>query len=503
MFEITINHEDSSKSVTVQKPEVIIGRKNEFQAIDLDLTPDDTVSRVHARVALVEAGVLLEDLNSSLGTTVNGFSIKEPVLLNPQDAVVMGATTLCFAYKATQSDQSPAARQPNPKPPPIKKPARKQISRSQANRGASQHRPRRRDAQQATPQAHSKSQEGYKMELELQLKDKRWAVTVEKNQALVGRKNEECEIDVDLTGDLSVSRVHARIWEQDGQCWIEDQGSRHGVKINGEAITAPSLVRHTDQVHIGATLVRIQLMITKSERLKPKPRRKASETTPMPVDETVGMPIEGRYPVFKASQYPYSSPEVRRAGKKSEFENEDSPVGEIRILTELMCDAEPQINSLNKKKSVGYLRELMMCPIEFGRQLDIETLSVSVVERAIKIIPGVGRAALFVANPAEETLVPLAHEPSFKPILSSVLAQQSLADRKGIIWRQCDKEESMRRLPIQSGMYAPLICGDIECGLLIVDTKQKELEYAPEDLSLLMVLAQIAASDLVRLQIGK
>ena len=73
MFEITINHEDSSKSVTVQKPEVVIARKNEFQVVDLDLTPDDTVSRVHARVALVEAGVLLEDLNSSLGTTVNGL----------------------------------------------------------------------------------------------------------------------------------------------------------------------------------------------------------------------------------------------------------------------------------------------------------------------------------------------------------------------------------------------------------------------------------------------
>lgn len=501
MFEVTIQREGGSQTVSINKSEMVIGRKNEFQAIDLDLSPDDTVSRVHARVALIEAGVQLEDLGSSLGTTLNGYPVKEPVMVNPQDAIVVGETTLMVSYKATQRGASdvPQPASPKPAPAPAKRKAKGTTAgspRAAGHRGASQHRPPPgRGAKKPT------AKEGYKIQLELELKGKRWAVVVDRPEAIIGRKNEEHQVDVDLSEDLSVSRVHARIWEQDGQCWVEDQGSRHGVKLNGESIGGAMAVRQADKIHVGSTMIRVQLLAAKSIRQKPKPRRKAAATSPLPTEETVGMPVEGRYPVFKADFYPYTSPAARKAGESVDVTLEDSPVGEIRTQHHLSLDDDPRVNSMNKKKSMEYYQGLLSCVGMFSLQTDMEGLGASVVEQVMKMVPGAERVALFLTEAEKNKLVPVAHEPSFRPILSSVLAQEAMADRKGLAWRQCDKEESMRRLPVQAGMYSPLVCGEEECGLLSVDTKQAEFEYAPEDLSLLIAVSQVAAAHVHRLRL--
>jgi pSer/pThr/pTyr-binding forkhead associated (FHA) protein len=65
-----------------------------------DKVLDDTsVSRRHAKLALTEAGLALEDLKSAYGTTVNGHKLEpfQAVIVEPGDEVSIGAVKLVLA----------------------------------------------------------------------------------------------------------------------------------------------------------------------------------------------------------------------------------------------------------------------------------------------------------------------------------------------------------------------------------------------------------------------
>jgi len=73
-------------------------------------------------------------------------------------------------------------------------------------------------------------------------------------QARIGRALEN---DVVLT-ESSVSRLHARIVLSPTRCWIEDLGSRTGVVLNGEALSAPHSLNDGDLIRIGGSLFRFE-----------------------------------------------------------------------------------------------------------------------------------------------------------------------------------------------------------------------------------------------------
>ena len=63
--------------------------------------------------------------------------------------------------------------------------------------------------------------------------------------------------DLDLRPDKNVSRRHACIWQQSGFYWIEDLGSRLGVKLNGLRIAEKRKLSFGDKIMIGRTLVQL------------------------------------------------------------------------------------------------------------------------------------------------------------------------------------------------------------------------------------------------------
>jgi adenylate cyclase len=73
---------------------IIIGRLWRGQPVDLDLTPDHTVSRRHARLSFEEGAYWLEDLGSTGGTWVNDQRITAKTRIAPDDQVILGQTTL-------------------------------------------------------------------------------------------------------------------------------------------------------------------------------------------------------------------------------------------------------------------------------------------------------------------------------------------------------------------------------------------------------------------------
>ena len=73
---------------------IIIGRSSPDQTVDLDLTPDNSVSRHHARLTWEHGAYWLVDLNSKAGTKINEHTLQAKTRLEPGDKVRIGLTLL-------------------------------------------------------------------------------------------------------------------------------------------------------------------------------------------------------------------------------------------------------------------------------------------------------------------------------------------------------------------------------------------------------------------------
>lgn len=89
-----------------ESQEIAIGRAKYGLSVDLDLTPDQGVSRPHARIWTDGEKYWIEDLNSSNGTTVDGKQIKEKgkIPLEPGSSVRISETTLRLESPADVAD---------------------------------------------------------------------------------------------------------------------------------------------------------------------------------------------------------------------------------------------------------------------------------------------------------------------------------------------------------------------------------------------------------------
>ena len=105
MFEIEIRQAEGNRTVLIEEPEVVFGRRNEVREVDVDLNPDTTVSRVHARVWKSDTDVRIEDLGSSLGTIVNGDKLETAATINADDVIQLGETVIRVLGKSSSKSR--------------------------------------------------------------------------------------------------------------------------------------------------------------------------------------------------------------------------------------------------------------------------------------------------------------------------------------------------------------------------------------------------------------
>jgi FHA domain len=60
---------------------------------------------------------------------------------------------------------------------------------------------------------------------------------------------------VSLPSDTYLSQMHARLFREDGQAYLEDLGSTNGTWLNGERIAAVAPVDAGDRVQVGGTVL--------------------------------------------------------------------------------------------------------------------------------------------------------------------------------------------------------------------------------------------------------
>src|SRR5688572_3966736 len=94
---IRYSYKDAHRLFESPLSDVTIGRPSASEMPSLDLSPDFSTSRLHARICRDEAGrVWVEDLGSRSGTLIEGRQIRGagPQRLAPGQRIVLGETTL-------------------------------------------------------------------------------------------------------------------------------------------------------------------------------------------------------------------------------------------------------------------------------------------------------------------------------------------------------------------------------------------------------------------------
>lgn len=82
----------AGRTMRLDAEEGLLGRREDNTYV----VPDPRVSRVHARIRRIGSAVLVEDLDSSAGTTVNGERISGPASLTHGDRVGFGPVVAVF-----------------------------------------------------------------------------------------------------------------------------------------------------------------------------------------------------------------------------------------------------------------------------------------------------------------------------------------------------------------------------------------------------------------------
>lgn len=63
-----------------------------------------------------------------------------------------------------------------------------------------------------------------------------------------------CQVTID---DTFASQIHARLFQRDGQLFVEDLGSTNGTWLNREKVTGPVVMRRGDRLQVGNTVMEL------------------------------------------------------------------------------------------------------------------------------------------------------------------------------------------------------------------------------------------------------
>ena len=91
----------------------------------------------------------------------------------------------------------------------------------------------------------------------------------------------------------------------------------------------------------------------------------------------------------------------------------------------------------------------------------------------------------------------LAHRPALKPIFSDTLVYRAWEEGLAFSWQQVAKDECVRRLNVNTGLYVPMMVLDEEVGMLCVEDTTEESEFSSEHLAVLVTIGQLMSLPLL------
>jgi len=198
-----------------------IGRSSQN---DLAVT-DLAASRFHCKILPESDGLMLVDLESTNGTSLNGVRQNESQTLKDGDQISIGQQVfhLQVAPPAAKSEDSKPAPRPVMELPledtyvvPIEQNIPELVITSGVGRGTT--------------------------------------FSLSKQRMQIGRASRDRQWDIDLV-DKSVSRPHAEIIRRAGDWLVKDLGSANGVLVNNQRIQDTQTLKDGDVVELGETIM--------------------------------------------------------------------------------------------------------------------------------------------------------------------------------------------------------------------------------------------------------
>ena len=423
--------------------QVIIGRSKDGLLPDLDFTPDEKVSRPHARVWVEDGQYWIEDLNSRRGTRVNGEEIKGEGKrrLHPNDSIQIGETVLQVATP-TARVVSPPSESTDLEMLADTHPAVKNPAKSSARIFLSYARP---DEEKVKELYRELSKAGFKpwMDTKDILPGERWRYSI--NRAI-----RDCDFFL-----LCLSR--------------------HSVNKRGflqrEINDALDILREKLDSDIYLIPARLEVCETPE---------KLSDLQAVDLFQQ-----EGLTQLVKAIQ----------AG----MERLAEPLGEI---AESLDVSSPAFDSV--KTASAFAPPPLAAFYELQLHFAAETWQVvlqKTVEWLVEISAGAMRGAVLIKDRMTGQLLLKACVPPGRPAVSMTLAQRAMDRRQAFTWSRNEgldsaNENQTESLPgsllehnIESAMYSPLLWKDEVFGIVSVDNPETAFAFSTDELRRLMTVA--------------
>ena len=278
-------------------------------------------------------------------------------------------------------------------------------------------------------------------------------------EVIFGRSEDKLPIILDLSPDQRVSRMHGRIWEEGGLCWIEDLNSSRGTQLNGVEIKG----RGKQQLNAGDSILAGQTTL----------RVERSDTNGL------------------TSQTKYLEHGTFLLREKRHLE---SGLAIAKDIDATAVDPVPQDCS----GDVAARRLKMVCdlPFQFATKATLGTLLPAIVDQLVEVIPNGESWALVLGDPETDTLLLRAYHYVQRTYLSETLLRRAMTERKAFIWKKSkdvDVTGSVAQSGIEIGIYAPLLWQGEALGAICAGARNAQTIFSDEDVRLLVLVSQYAA----------
>lgn len=260
-------------------------------------------------------------------------------------------------------------------------------------------------------------------------------------EVVLGR-HPECQI---ILKDSTISRRHARFVKRDSDFYVDDLGSQHGTRVNGESIRSQTRLYDQDVVEVSQVKV---IFLDGSE---------------------IG---DG-----EATQ--------------------DRP---STIITSLDVLA---LAGADDSHSAPRWHALLAITRSLGVSLDLEKILPSVLDNIFEILPEASRGCIMLRDPRTNELVSYAQKDAAgkahgPPPISRTISQKVLSECKAVLSTDAGEDErfqasdSVLDLKIHSVICAPLVgASDEAFGMIHLDAQDPAKQFNSDDLDILVNIANL------------
>jgi adenylate cyclase len=299
------------------------------------------------------------------------------------------------------------------------------------------------------------------MRITCSYRDKQKVWETSEAEVVFGRSEEKLPIILDLTPDQRVSRIHGRIWKEEGLFWIEDLDSSRGTQLNGVEIKGrgKQQLRADDSIVVGETV----LLVAFGDR------KALSDQTNYLEHGTILLP-----------EKPHST-------KSGVVVAKDIDAIDVEAVLPSGCAGDAAAR-----------RFKLVCdlPFQFASKTKLETLLPEIVDQLVGVIPNGESWALVLLDPETDKLLLKAYRSTQHTYLSETLLRRTMTEGKAFIWRKSTDVNltgSIAQSGMEVGMYAPLVWQGEALGAICTGARNAEAGFSDDDVKLLVVVGQYAA----------